>query len=111
MYLTGWQRHWYYVPEYIFPDPELADISLKVKTKSIDADKVIRHLEELTSSVLKAAQFQDSLKEFRDGGFYQWQLSRYSLFEYNLYLQKDQELIGRKYIGRSLMRIRKATFL
>ena len=64
------------------------DLAVDLNSGTINADKVIRHLSDATSDLLKIDQVMKDLHTFfRASGFYEWRTIRYFLFEYNVDLQ------------------------
>jgi hypothetical protein len=68
--------------------PELIHLAIELSTGKFSAEKVTKHITDMTTAWLKNANFiREVIARFRSDGFYQWEGIRYFLFEYNLDLQ------------------------
>lgn len=80
-------RHYGFVPVFDV-EPGIFEWSINLAEGKTTAEKIIKHLSDLTENWLKKSGFiRDLIIRFRSEGFYRWDGIRYFLFEYNLYLQ------------------------
>ena len=79
-----------YMPrQYAFrAEPEVVEWATKLESGRISADKIIKEITDMTSSMLKRMHIlEEASSRFNSEGFYKWEGIRYFLFEYNLELQ------------------------
>lgn len=72
-------------------DPSNLQLAIDLRSEKLTGDKVIRHLTDETTKLLKTNYMRDALLRFRGDGFYEWNGIRYFLFEHNLDLQNKSK--------------------
>ena len=82
---------WYY-PDNYFPFPLYLNLAIKMHAGESSAEKIIKHISDETSALLKKDTFwRDVASRFRTDGYYKWVTIRYFLYEYNLSLQEKSK--------------------
>lgn len=65
---------------------DLYDLSIKLKNKEIDSDKLIQQIKKNSKDLLDDDSIDALIRQFRQFGFYRWRGCKYFLFEYDYFL-------------------------
>ena len=71
----------------LYVDLHTARLAVDLKNRKTSIEKVIKHINDSTQHIIKQDNFANVLRKFKVNGFYEWPITRYFLYEYNLDLQ------------------------